>query len=102
MPYQGKSYVEAKLEIIGIKEQGVQEEDRDLLHDYGFGIHIYFKLLWYLICLFGFFSLMGLLLMIYYRSHHGYKGVIIKEDYKFYLTTTSLGNFGFSEAKCYH
>ena len=40
--------------------------------------------------------------MIFYRSHNGYKGLIIKEDYKFYLTTTSLGNIGFSEAKCYH
>jgi hypothetical protein len=73
-----------------------------LLEDYGFGIYIYFKLLWNLICLFGFFSLIGLFLMNFYHSHSGYKGIIIKEDYKFLLTTTSLGNIGFSEAKCYH
>lgn len=64
LPYQGKSYVEAKME-------SVEEEDQDknLLDDYGFGIHIYFKLLWYLICLFGFFSFMGLGLMRFYQSH---------------------------------
>lgn len=94
--------MEAKLERIGIKHERLYEEDYDLLNDYGFGIYIYFKLLWYLICLFSFFSLIGLSLMMFYRSHNGYKGLIIKEDYKFYLTTTSLGNIGFSEAKCYH